>query len=335
LRHAAESAYPTDNPLLQITDWQPRQEIAHSKTDVFLERMAYASRIGARVAEVLASAKIGDPIARLREIEEEVLPNKMAAPVVVQLHTALIALYLGYREVKGFAQMVALFERIPPELQRKAIVREQLAFALNRMAEGYEEAGKRAEASDARQRALMALDQIPEAERTSETYGIRGRIHKGWFEAEEKAVDAGAGDAAEADAQLKRAIAVYEEGFKFDPRDYYPGVNAVTLRIKRATADDLRQAAALTPVVRFAVERAPAPKNESERYWTTATKLELAAIAADWDQAQDRLSDLLAVPAVSWMRETTAKNLGILKKARSADSAAAARIETLLAPLRK
>ena len=258
LRKAAVDMHPSDNPLLQITGWTMREDIAHSKTDAFLDRMRYASEVGRQVADVLGEGG-QEALERLRDIESTCLPEH--GPVVVQLHTALLALFIGYREVEGFEDMVRLFERMPPELQRKAVACEQLALALNRVAEAQAKKGDLVTAAAMRQRAIAALDRIPAAERTSETFGIRGRIHKGWSDAEQRA-----GHAAQADAQLKRAITVYEEGFRLDPRDYYPGVNAVTLRLRRGTPEDLTRVADLVPVVRFAVDRAPAPKDETERY---------------------------------------------------------------------
>jgi len=31
---------------------------------------------------------------------------------------------------------------------------------------------------------------------------------------------------------------MYEQGFRVDPRDYYPGVNTVTLRLRRGSSED-------------------------------------------------------------------------------------------------
>ena len=96
------------------------------------------------------------------------------------------------------------------------MVREQLALALNRIAEARE--GKaRDEAAAARQRALAALDEIPEAARTSETFGIR-RIHKGWSDAEYAA-----GRKLQAEAQLKRAIELSTGGLPLGSTGLHPG----------------------------------------------------------------------------------------------------------------
>jgi hypothetical protein len=59
---------------------------------------------------------------------------------------------------------------------------------------------------------------------------------------------------------LQLALSAYERGMRTDPGDHYPGVNALALRRLRGqrlapNEDDLRRAAELAPVVRFAVLR--------------------------------------------------------------------------------
>ena len=88
----------------------------------------------------------------------------------------------------------------------------------------------------------------------SETYGLLGAAHKRQVE-----------DALRAARQpdrraLDEAIKHYLDGFRTDPGDFYPGINAIALlrlrgqRFRRNEADKA-QARELVPVVRFAVER--------------------------------------------------------------------------------
>jgi hypothetical protein len=78
-----------------------------------------------------------------------------------------------------------------------------------------------------------------------------------------------------ADAHLDRAVAAYLRGFTADPKDYYPGVNAVALLRARAARTgskaDLEQARALLPVVRFMIER----PGIDDTVWRRATAAEL------------------------------------------------------------
>jgi hypothetical protein len=329
LAQALGGSLPVDNPLMQLTAWSPADGIEHAKTDVFIERMAYVNDIGKRIRELIQVYDGADAIERLGAIEQKLLSSPEVVP---QLHTSLMALFLGYREKQGYDRMIALYEKLPGELQQTPVAREQAALALNRRAEHAakmaadeeDETTRKAlfdEADQHRKRALLLLDEIPKRGITSETHGIRGRIYKGWYDA-----DRARGQPTLAEAHLKNAIETYEQGFRTDPRDYYPGVNAITLRLSRASEEDKAKVEALAPVVRFAVECVPAPKDDMERYWQVATKLELASAARDWPAAKEHLLTLLGVPAQGWMRETTAKNLKIQQRAFAEDPDAVAHL---------
>jgi hypothetical protein len=326
LQQARRGQLPVDNPIMQITAWQPAGSIEHSKTDVFLQRLQYTGALGERIKAALLIKDTEAAIARLTEIEAEVVD---LPPDVSQIHTALLGVYLGYREKKGYERMVSLFARFPKELQHTAVAREQYALALNRLAEGAAKAGQADEADQLRSQAMAALDDIPAASVTSETYGIRGRIYKGWHDA----IQAAAPGDARAPAMLQRAIETYEEGFRVDLRDYYPGVNAVTLRLLRGTEEDAATLKSLTPVVRYSVSVAPAPKNNDERYWQTATKLELATADRDWAAASRHLTDLLGIEVAGWLRDTTKENLKRQQRAFGSEPVASGEIGKIVAAL--
>ena len=252
-------------------------------------------------------------------------------PDVTQVHSALIGVYLGYREKKAYQRMVSLFGRFPRELQQTAVAREQYALALNRLAESSTKAGDEVTADQMRADAISTLDEIPAASVTSETFGIRGRIYKGWHEALRSTV----GDAdLRCQAMLQRAIDTYEQGLRTDLRDYFPGVNAVTLRLLRGSEEDKRALNTLLPVVQYSVDCAPAPKNDEERYWQTATRLELSAAGEDWIAAKRHLMDLLSIPVSAWMRETTIDNLKRQQLARGGEADAAGHLETMINALK-
>jgi hypothetical protein len=318
---ARKGELPVDNPIMQVTAWKPSGSIEHSKTDVFLQRLKFTGKLGERINAAVAIGDLSEAVKQLAAIEEEVVHLPADVP---QVHTALLGVYLGYREKKAYGRMRALFDRLPKELKETAVAREQYALALNRLAE---QAGPGSESEDLRQLALSALDAIPPESITSETFGIRGRIYKGWHDA------LGEADKARAGAMLQAAIQAYEQGFQKDLRDYYPGVNAVTLRLLRGGDQDRQALRTLIPVVRFSVAAAPAPKNSQEKYWQTATKLELATADGDWAQAHLHLLDLLAVQAQKWMLETTVGNLQRQTKAFASDPRAVEELQKITAAL--
>lgn len=325
LQLARKGQLPSDNPVLQVTQLRPAA-VGHEKTDVFLQRMQYVTGLGRRAAEAIALDDAEQAISRLQTLEQELLAP---GPDLRELHTGLLAVYLGYRAKSAFERMIELFERMPPELRETPVAREQLALAHNRLAE------KAAKAKDVpltnrhRGQAHAALDAIAKDRWTSETWGIRGRIHKG-----KASSDAAAQQDAHAAAELTAAIQAYEAGFRADPRDYFPGVNAVTLRILRNDPKDAAALAALLPVVRFSAERAPEPQTHDERYWLTATRLELACAAREWEAAREAMLELLAVPGThKWMRETTVGNLERQAEARKDEARTKAELDRLIAQM--
>jgi hypothetical protein len=325
LELARRGGLPIDNPIMQVTSWKPLGTIEHSKTDVFLQRLQYTGELGERIRAAVVLSGEADAVEQLTAIEQEVvdLPNDVA-----QVHTALMGVFLGYREKKAYKKMEVLFEKFPKELKQTPVAREQYALALNRLAEQADQKGARSVAEDLRSRALAALDAIENEGVTSETHGIRGRIYKGWHDT--LAGSADEQDHARADAMLQKAIETYEAGLRKDIRDYYPGVNAVTLRFLRGTEADVESLRALIPVVRYSVGAAPVPKNDEERYWQTATKLELASVDRDWKAAAQHLNDLLGLNAQRWMPETTADNLKRQQKAPGCDATAKEQLDKII-----
>jgi hypothetical protein len=340
LRAIRAEGFKTDNPIVQITEWEPHGRVEHEKTDVFLARLRFAGEMGERIAAAISDPDPARAVAELAAAETVLLQGP---EVVTQLHTVLLGLFLAYRARDAYSEMAALVDRMPRELQQTMVVREQHAFALNRLAEAAEkraaaarDAGspdavreQRNQATTLRTAALRSLDMMSPGAVTSETYGIRGRIYKAWADAEHMH-----GNADIAAARLQRAIQTYEEGFASDLRDYYPGVNAITLRVRRGTAEDLARVQELVPVVRFAVDNAPEPRNNDERYWRAATRLELAAAAKHWTDARDRLTDVLGIDGVQpWMRKTTAKTLAMLRDAYGDDGTATRELDRLMKSL--
>ncbi len=339
LQLAIQGGLAVDNPITQVTGWNPAGRLEHDKTDVFLKRLEFASEVGKRISLALARADNTEAIKELATTEEELLKGP---EVVAELHSALLGIYLGYREKKAYQKMVDLFSMLPKDLRKTPVVQEQYALAINRLAEKEEDEAEKAtkeadeqkikehrnRARELRTLAINTLDEMPPNMVTSETLGIHGRIYKGWYEAEEKA-----GNTPKAKAMLGRAIETYELGIRADMRDYYPGVNAVTLRLQRGKPKDLLALEALVPVVRLAVECAPEPESEEERYWQTATKLELASAAKDWEVAENYLTDLLGINAAGWMLETTAKNLEIQQRAFREDAKAVKVLSNLIGSL--
>jgi hypothetical protein len=263
--------------------WQ--SEIKRLKTDVFRERVHYDLGIKERLAE--ARAKGPEAVKAVKEALE---PIREAEP------GAVIDLMLSFRAVKAWNEVVALCEEMSLELRRTVMVREQLAFALNRA--GF---GERAE--------VVLLEVIAEHGPSSETNSILGRVFKDrWMKARSE------GDQGLAEGLLDLAIHTYLEGFEADWRDAFPGINAVNLMEFREPPDPRRFE--LVPVVTYAVKRRMAA-GESD-YWDHATLLELAVLGSDMEAARQALNAALAEVREEWEPESTLRTLRLIRETRVA-----------------
>jgi tetratricopeptide (TPR) repeat protein len=281
-RTAAADVPLKDSPLFQLLEDYPG--LAHTKTDVFRDRVRYSEGQKAKIA---AARRQG--VEALREVEAALGPVADADTAVV------IDLFLSYRDVKGWQAMVDLAAKMPRPVTETVLVQEQLGLALNRLGRG-EEA----------EEVLKKL--IAKRGPSSETYGILGRVYKDRWEAAAKA-----GNALEAAGLLGQAIETYLRGFEADWRDAFPGVNAVTLMELKEPPDPRRKK--LVPIVTFAVEQRIA--NGKPDYWDYATLVELGVLLEDQAGAEEAAANALARKPVSWQRETTARNLGLIRKARA------------------
>lgn len=271
----------TDSPVFQLVEGFP--EIKRLKTDVFRDRVQYSTTLRQKLAQARKEGIIA-----VRAVEQELGSVHDAEAGVV------IDLFLSYRAVKGWGDMVALVEKMSAPLAATVLVQEQLGLALNRT-------GRGAEA----ERVLLAL--LANRGPSSETYGILGRVYKDRWEAALKL-----GEKSLARGLLDQAIAAYLKGFETDWRYAYPGVNAVTLMELKEPPDPRRER--LIPIVSYAVERRIASGKPD--YWDHATLLELALLAKDQEKAESALADALAVVRESWEPETTARNLRLIREAR-------------------
>ena len=278
-RNNVDSA--TDSPIYQMVDDYPN--IQHEKTDVFRKQVEYARK----QKEELEKARRGG-IDALKAFEASLGNlNEVEAGV-------LIDLYLSYRAVKGWKEMIALAEKMPKPIANTVMAREQLAFALNR--DGQSEAAE-----------SMLLELIKERGPSSETNGILGRVYKDRWDK----VKGGGGLAAR--GALQKAIDAYLRGFETDWRDAYPGVNAVTLMELREPPDP-RQADIL-PVVRYAVTRKIAAGKPD--YWDFASLVELAILARDEAAAMSAAESAIGCVREKWEPETTLRNLRLIDEART------------------
>jgi hypothetical protein len=276
---------PADSPLYQLVEGLSAPEVDRSTTDRFRDRVRDASEKKERLAAARAQN-----LGAVQEIEREL------GSVAEAEGGFVVDLFLSYRALGGWREMIELVGRMSPGLAATTMIQEQYALALNRVGES--------------ERAEQVLnDLLTNRGPSSETYGILGRVYKDRWAAAKKASD-GPG----AQRSLSDAVATYLKGFEADLGDAYPGVNAVTLMEVCDPPDPRREE--LVPVVRYALGRRLA--GGTADYWDHATALELAVLAKDEEGAAVALGDALAAVREGWEPETTARNLGLIREARSA-----------------
>jgi tetratricopeptide (TPR) repeat protein len=281
LKAARDNA--ADSPLFQLVDGLQPLDISHIKTDVFREQVEYSADVKQRLATARQQG-----VDAVRAVEKELTPIADAESGVV------VDLFLSYRAVKAWNDMLSLVKKMSPPLAATVMVQEQLALALNRAGQG-EQAEK------------ILLDLIQRRGPSSETYGLLGRVYKDQWDAAVKS-----GDKLLARGLLDKAINAYLRGFEADWRDAYPGINAVTLMELHDPPDPRRQE--ILPVVTYSVGRKIATGQPD--YWDYATLLELAVLAKDEQRAGDAASNALAAIRETWEPETTARNLRMIRETR-------------------
>jgi len=274
-------AASTDSPIFQLVEGFP--DVDHTKTDVFRDRVRYS----AQMKEKLAAAR-KEGFKAVQAVEKELGDIQNSESGIV------IDLFLSYRAVEAWQEMIELVKKMSPPLAATVMVQEQLALALNRHGNG-EGAEK------------VLKDIIDRRGPSSETYGLLGRVYKDRWEGALKG-----GQKLLARGLLDKAIDAYLKGFEADWRDAYPGVNAVTLMEIKEPPDPRRES--LIPIVRYAVERRMAAGKPD--YWDHATVLELAILAKDKESAENALCNVLASVREIWEPKTTLRNLRLIREAR-------------------
>jgi tetratricopeptide (TPR) repeat protein len=281
-RQAVAEASATDSPVFQLVEGYP-SEVEHAKTDIFRSQVQYAID---KKKELERARRQG--VEALRGCQQQFGSlTDVEAGVVIDL-------FLSYRAVRAWDDMIDLAAQMPGPLAATAMVQEQLALALNRAGRG-EEA----------ETVLKAL--LDRRGPSSETYGILGRVYKDRWEAA-----LNDGETFLAEGLLDQAIEAYRKGFEADWRDAYPGINAVTLMELKDPPDPQRES--LIPVVTYAAERRVAAGKPD--YWDYATLLELAVLAKDEQKAKAALRAALPFVREPWEPETTVRNLRLIRETR-------------------
>jgi hypothetical protein len=208
----------------------------------------------------------------------------------------LTNLLLAFRSVSAWEDMIQLCESFSYDLRNSYMIQQQEAFALNRR-----------NSPNDREKAIKILNEVSLISGVDpETMGLLGRIYKDMYKDSKKNNDKDA-----ALGYLDKALETYKKGFYSDPREYYPGINAVTLLIEKGDKQSYGTAKELITSIKVSLDRRGGL--ESENYWDIATNLEIACIEND-SKLIDKLMPKLSILAKeTFMPETTKENIMILR----------------------
>lgn len=285
----ASTGPAVDSPLFDLVEGYPGITLAHESTKTFRERAVWISELTLRANELARSDADRQSVrSGLAAVEAEAAGLKGAEEQL------LVMIMLAYRAISEWGEVIRVADSLSDRSRSSPAVRELLAMALSRRNQGHD-----------RTRAIEIIrGVIAEHGDSSESLGILGRCYKARWQEKLERGDPGADDA------LDLAVEAYRQGFESDPRDFYPGVNLVTLLVTRGLEDDLAEVGEVAPVVSFAASRMGGVR--SQDYWVVATALEMAALTGNHSVGARALSALDDVEADSWMYETTADNLEIV-----------------------
>ena len=292
LKEAINGPSSKDSPIFQLIPGFPAIDLPHEVTEIFQDQVRHCDDFRDRLAQARAKPADSEREAALFEIEQSLGNLKVAQA------TVLLDLMLSYRDASAWGRMIALAEGFPDSLQANVMVRQQRALALNR----------RNQPGDRDQALAMVETLVKEKGGDPETFGILGRIHKDRYKEFKQKGSIMAG------AALDDAIDAYRKGFESDPRDYYPGVNVITLLIQKGDEEAMEEVGRLAPLVSFAVARRGGAN--SKDYWDLATVLELSVISGDWKLAIRVLPKVMAAAKAGWIIKTTLDNLLLIQAAR-------------------
>ena len=276
LSNAKSHNKDTDSPLFQLVEGIKPSNIEHIKTDIFRKQVEYNKEIKLKL-EILRKEKI---LEGLISLENEINLKTVEFGVLVDL-------FLSYRAVEAFKNMISLVKKMPKPLQHSIMIQEQLGFALNRI--------------NKRDDAINVLKEIIKNHgNSSETLGILGRVYKDKYK---EALECK--DNFMAQGYLKKAIDTYLEGFESDFRDAYPGINAITLM--DISGDERKDK--LLPIVEYALKQ---KMKQSCDYWDYATLLELSIISENEEEANKVLFNVIDNIREPFEPKTTANNIRML-----------------------
>lgn len=284
IKSVVNSEHKCDSLPFALIDDFPKTELDETKLQIYQE----IHKQRADFLDKLKNTKtIDELICIISEMERQEFPYQ----------------YLIFELIKSFKSFEAwddlihfIDNKLNSALKNLLYVKQQKALAYN----------KKGDFSDIQTSIVLLQEILREYGDSSETYGLIGSAYKKLAILDKTSVGY--------KTNLERAILNYREGFKFDTRDYYTGINLATLLLVKGSETSLTEMNEIIPILKYNLELND--YSISADYWLLATAYELYILTKNYDKATEVLgwiSTLQPLPD-KWTIESTISNLNLIKQ---------------------
>ncbi|MED3876265.1 TRAFs-binding domain-containing protein [Lysinibacillus capsici] len=281
LNDSSDKAF-VDSPIFQLIPELEGFKLSDEQLKSFKNR---AKKIEQKKQEINIAKKMDGGKELLLKIEESISPIETANSDL------LFELFIAYRDIKAWDEMIALEARMNEEMKESKLILEQFALALNR----------RKSTGDVQKAEEILKHTLTLYGENAETCGILGRIYKDKYDEQLQT-----GNNSLVNVYLDKAINAYRKGFQVDPREYYPGINAAMLLFMKNDEDSQKELDSILEVIKFILNR---NDDKSKDCWEVATLLQIYCMLKDWDNANKYKTLLMSQIEFSWMNETIINDL--------------------------
>lgn len=284
IKGVINSEHKCDSLPFALIDDFPRTELDETKLQIYQEHQKQRTNF---LDQLRNTKTIDELIGIISEMDGKDFPYQ----------------YLIFELIKSFKSFEAwddlihfIDNKLNSALKNLLYVKQQKALAYN----------KKGDFSDIQTSIVLLQEILREYGDSSETYGLIGSAYKKLAILDKTSVGY--------KTNLERAILNYREGFKFDTRDYYTGINLATLLLVKDSEDSLAEMNEIIPILKYNLELND--YSISADYWLLATAYELYILSKNYDKAKEVLgwiSTLQPLPD-KWTIESTISNLNLIKQ---------------------
>lgn len=280
--------YKCDSLPFALIDKFPKTELDPEMLQIYQELFKKRASFKTMLENV---QDIEDIKAVINKMEEDKFPLKLL----------IYELIKSYQKFNAWNELIDFInQKLDDETKSILYVKQQEALAYNKR-------GIKSNSEEDLNTSINLLIQIIKNYGASaETYGLIGSAYKRFAIAKKTDMSY--------KSYLERAILHYREGFNFDSRDFYTGINLATLLLVKGTEEAIMEFKRITPVLQYNIELNDLAM--SNDYWLLATAYELYIQIEKFSNAEKILGYIvtLSEKPTEWMIRSTLTNLSLIKE---------------------